>query len=476
MSEGPVSPAGPRNALPRDVSRRVFRVVFAGIDGDRARVAAAVAEWLAIEPAAADALLQPQALLRESISLEESVRGLVAIEEAGGRAQILPWIEGARFAPGGHSVKLLAAGHNTLAVLKLVRELTGLDPASAKALVERAPTLLKEGAGIDEAVRAKVRLERAGATAEVDGGPAKRVLEALRAFADGRESPVLSISSAQSPSFDVTIWTIVVTTGVVTRVQVGGGALPSPQFLGRVPVERARELARAILDARPDAPALATGTPPAPSSVPPVQIRILGEVPEDTLLVSLPASQVALVPALARAVEMFVKLASEAKPDAATPPGVPATGTTVGAVTHVARGEAAVVATPPRKRRWLLGCCAGLFALGLCCIGSSVAWTRSTVQELKQTPFYPLALRNAHEHPKVREALGGDFGEPTWVTGMVMDAEDGSTKTATFSGQIAGPTGTGYLTARGECSAVGSWIVTAEALATPGGGSIDVLH
>ena len=48
-------------------------------------------------------------------------------------------------------------------VIKVVRELTGLGLAEAKAAVEAAPKALKEGISKDEAEAAKAKLEEAGA-------------------------------------------------------------------------------------------------------------------------------------------------------------------------------------------------------------------------------------------------------------------------------------------------------------------------
>ena len=52
-------------------------------------------------------------------------------------------------------------------VIKVVREITGLGLAEAKALVESAPKALKEGIGKDEAEEMKKKLEEAGAKAEL---------------------------------------------------------------------------------------------------------------------------------------------------------------------------------------------------------------------------------------------------------------------------------------------------------------------
>ncbi len=62
------------------------------------------------------------------------------------------------------SVELTAAGANKINVIKAVREITGLGLGEAKALVEGAPKMLKEGLGKAEAEDIKKKLVDAGAT------------------------------------------------------------------------------------------------------------------------------------------------------------------------------------------------------------------------------------------------------------------------------------------------------------------------
>lgn len=64
-------------------------------------------------------------------------------------------------------VILKAAGGSKLAVVKLVKELTGLGLKEAKELVDSAPSPLKEGVAKDEAEGLKSSLEEAGAEVEV---------------------------------------------------------------------------------------------------------------------------------------------------------------------------------------------------------------------------------------------------------------------------------------------------------------------
>ena len=64
-------------------------------------------------------------------------------------------------------VVLKAAGGSKLAVVKLVKELTGLGLKDAKALVDDAPSAIKEGVSKDEAEGLKSSLEEAGAEVEL---------------------------------------------------------------------------------------------------------------------------------------------------------------------------------------------------------------------------------------------------------------------------------------------------------------------
>jgi len=64
-------------------------------------------------------------------------------------------------------VILKAGGANKLAVVKLVKELTGNGLKESKDLVDAAPSTLKEGVSKDEAEGLKKSLEEAGAEVEV---------------------------------------------------------------------------------------------------------------------------------------------------------------------------------------------------------------------------------------------------------------------------------------------------------------------
>lgn len=64
-------------------------------------------------------------------------------------------------------VILKSGGQSKLAVVKLVKDLTGLGLKEAKELVDGAPKPVKEGVGKDEAEALKKQLEEAGAEVEL---------------------------------------------------------------------------------------------------------------------------------------------------------------------------------------------------------------------------------------------------------------------------------------------------------------------
>lgn len=64
-------------------------------------------------------------------------------------------------------VILAGAGAQKIKVIKVVREITGLGLAEAKALVDGAPKPVKEGAAKEEAEEIKTKLEEVGATVEL---------------------------------------------------------------------------------------------------------------------------------------------------------------------------------------------------------------------------------------------------------------------------------------------------------------------
>ena len=64
-------------------------------------------------------------------------------------------------------VVLKSAGANKIAVIKVVREVTGLGLKEAKAMVDEAPKTVKEGVSNEDAEALKAKLTEAGAEVEV---------------------------------------------------------------------------------------------------------------------------------------------------------------------------------------------------------------------------------------------------------------------------------------------------------------------
>lgn len=65
------------------------------------------------------------------------------------------------------NVVLKEVGGNKIAVIKAVREITGLGLSEAKALVDGAPATVKEGVATAEAKEMEAKLKEAGATVEL---------------------------------------------------------------------------------------------------------------------------------------------------------------------------------------------------------------------------------------------------------------------------------------------------------------------
>lgn len=65
------------------------------------------------------------------------------------------------------TVELTEVGANKIAVIKVVREITGLGLGEAKALVEAAPKAVKENVPAEEAKEIEAKLKEAGATVKL---------------------------------------------------------------------------------------------------------------------------------------------------------------------------------------------------------------------------------------------------------------------------------------------------------------------
>ncbi|MFM9061393.1 MAG: 50S ribosomal protein L7/L12 [Bacteroidota bacterium] len=103
------------------------------------------------------------AILKDEYGIEPAAAAVVAGPAAGGGGDA----PAAAAAQTEFDVILQEAGANKLAVVKLVKDLTGLGLKEAKELVDSAPKTVKEKCPKDEADALKSKLEEAGAQVEV---------------------------------------------------------------------------------------------------------------------------------------------------------------------------------------------------------------------------------------------------------------------------------------------------------------------
>ena len=99
-------------------------------------------------------------ILKDEYGIEPAAAAAVAVAGGGGG-------EAAAEEQTEFDVILTAAGGSKLAVVKLVKELTGAGLKEAKEMVDSAPKAIKEGVSKDEAEGLKKSLEEAGAEVEV---------------------------------------------------------------------------------------------------------------------------------------------------------------------------------------------------------------------------------------------------------------------------------------------------------------------
>ena len=110
--------------------------------------------------------------VKEVSELAEILKEEYGIEPAAAAAVVAGPAAGGGEGGGGEEktefdVILKAAGGSKLAVVKLVKELTGQGLKEAKGIVNGAPATLKEGVAKDEAEALKAQLEEAGAEVEI---------------------------------------------------------------------------------------------------------------------------------------------------------------------------------------------------------------------------------------------------------------------------------------------------------------------
>ena len=101
-------------------------------------------------------------ILKEQYGIEPAAAAAVAVAGPAAATASAEVDEKSEF-----DVILKAAGGSKLAVVKLVKELTGLGLKDAKDLVDNAPSPIKEGVAKDEAEGLKSSLEEAGAEVEL---------------------------------------------------------------------------------------------------------------------------------------------------------------------------------------------------------------------------------------------------------------------------------------------------------------------
>src|SRR5690554_6126017 len=101
-------------------------------------------------------------ILKEEYGIEPAAAAVAVAGPAGGGGEAGGGEEKSEF-----DVILKSPGGSKLAVVKLVKELTGLGLKESKELVDAAPKAVKEGISKEEAESLKTQLEEAGAEVEL---------------------------------------------------------------------------------------------------------------------------------------------------------------------------------------------------------------------------------------------------------------------------------------------------------------------
>jgi large subunit ribosomal protein L7/L12 len=109
--------------------------------------------------------------LKQTLALANALRETLHISDLpafeGASRETLPDRECLPAEDRLYNVVLVSAGASKIAVIKLVRELTGLGLAEAKAIVESTPKTLAEALVMDEAKALVGKLEAVGASARL---------------------------------------------------------------------------------------------------------------------------------------------------------------------------------------------------------------------------------------------------------------------------------------------------------------------
>ncbi len=101
--------------------------------------------------------------LNNVVKYMETVYGISAAPVAAAAAPAVGGGAAAEEEKSSYNIELTEAGAQKIAVIKVVREITGLALGDAKAKVDTAPQILKEGVAKADAETMKKKLEEAGA-------------------------------------------------------------------------------------------------------------------------------------------------------------------------------------------------------------------------------------------------------------------------------------------------------------------------
>ena len=101
-------------------------------------------------------------ILKDEYGIEPAAAAVAVAAPAVGGAEVAAAEEKSSF-----DVVLKSAGANKLAIVKLVKELTGLGLKEAKDMVDAAPSVIKEGVSKEDAEGLKKQLTEAGAEVEL---------------------------------------------------------------------------------------------------------------------------------------------------------------------------------------------------------------------------------------------------------------------------------------------------------------------
>ena len=102
-------------------------------------------------------------ILKDEYGIEPAVAAVVSTAASSGGSDSSEATE----EKSNFDIILKSAGASKLAIVKLVKEISGLGLKDAKDLVDAAPKAVKEGVAKDEAETAKKQLEEAGAEVEL---------------------------------------------------------------------------------------------------------------------------------------------------------------------------------------------------------------------------------------------------------------------------------------------------------------------